>query len=393
MSTIAAPPWLERLVTACLGAEPQDPQLGDLSEQYARTLERAGGSSLSRVAAGLHYAAAAANVVLFTRVVDPVVRWVEDGALGLLEKLMNTMRRLAIPAVLLACSAFLVFSAVTVWQDWRRSEALLQAQQHEKAEVLAQRIEAFVGDVWRQLGWIGQAQWAALPVEQKRFDLVRLLRQTAAVGEVTFLDGDGHEQLEVSRLKMDVVGAGTDRSADPAFVEAKQNRFYVGPVYVRRNSEPYLTMAVALGGGRGVIVVSINLKTVLDLVAQAKADTGYAYVVDGQGRLVAHPDIKLVLNGTDMKGLPQVVAAFATTGHDKLLTGTNRSGADVWSVQAPVKGLGWRVFVELPVAETRAAFWIAMTRAGGLLLLAVAAALVAFRLGMRPGEPSRLARA
>ena len=35
---------------------------------------------------------------------------------------------------------------------------------------------------------------------------------------------------------------------------------------------------------------------------------GYAYVVGPQGRLVAHPDIWLVLRGTDMKRLPQVAA-------------------------------------------------------------------------------------
>jgi len=133
---------------------------------------------------------------------------------------------------------------------------------------------------------------------------------------------------------------------------------------------------------------------VWDSVARTTVgNTGYAYIVDGQGRLVAHPDVALVMRGTDMKGLTQVAAALAPSGNDAVAVGTNRKGAEVWSVQAPVKTLGWRVFVELPVAETRAAFWMAMGRAGGLLLLGVAAAWVAFRFGMRPAPPLRAASA
>ena len=35
-----------------------------------------------------------------------------------------------------------------------------------------------------------------------------------------------------------------------------------------------------------------------------------------QGRLIAHPDISLVLRGTDMKRLPQVAAALAAPDAD-----------------------------------------------------------------------------
>jgi Cache 3/Cache 2 fusion domain len=147
-------------------------------------------------------------------------------------------------------------------------------------------------------------------------------------------------------------------------------------------------------GRRDVTVVALNLKSVWDAIRQAKVvDSGYAYIVDSQGRLIAHPDFALVLRGTDMKGLPQVAAAFAPTGHDKLIVGSNLAGAEVWSVQAPVKAMDWRVFVELPVAETRAAFWMAMGRAAGLMLLGLAAALVAFRLGTRTADPLRPASA
>ena len=44
---------------------------------------------------------------------------------------------------------------------------------------------------------------------------------------------------------MDVIGSQQDFSQDPGFVEAKENRKYYGPVYFRRESEPYMTLAMA----------------------------------------------------------------------------------------------------------------------------------------------------
>ena len=43
------------------------------------------------------------------------------------------------------------------------------------------------------------------------------------------------------------------------------------------------------------------------MVSQIKVgERGHAYVVDAQGRLIAHPDISLVLRNTDMSRLAQV---------------------------------------------------------------------------------------
>src|SRR5205085_12645938 len=133
----------------------------------------------------------------------------------------------------------------------------------------------------------------------------------------------------VSRLSTDVVGSNVDRSTDPAFIGARANKVYFGPVSFRKGSEPYLTMAVWHGGpGSGVTVADINLKLIWDVISQIKiGQDGYAYVVDRQGRLVAHPDISLVLRGTDMSRLAQVEAALKPDGSDNApVDARNRAG-------------------------------------------------------------------
>jgi signal transduction histidine kinase/HAMP domain-containing protein len=271
-----------------------------------------------------------------------------------------------------------------VYQDNRRASIEVQK---EKAEAAAQRIESFVRNIENQIGWVAQAQWAALPVEQRRFDDVRLLRQVPAITELVQLDRQGREQLRVSRLSMDVVGAGTDRSAEPAFVEAIANRVYFGPVYFRKESEPYLTMAVAHGSKSGVTIAEVNLKLIWDVVSQIKVGKeGYAYVVDRLGRLVAHPDISLVLRGTDMSRLAQVAAALKSQGQDGgPVDATNRAGVSVLSAHAAIPALGWLVFVEVPTVEAQQPVIDAGLRALGLLVLGLmiaggAGALLARRM-------------
>ena len=239
-----------------------------------------------------------------------------------------------------------------VYQENRRASIEVQ---REKADAAAQKIESFVREIERQIGWVAYAQFDSLPADQRRFDYVRLLRQVPAITELAQLDRTGHEQLHVSRLSMDVVGSNIDRSTDPAFIEAKANKVYFGPVSFRKGSEPYLTMAVAHGGRGGVTVADVNLKLIWDVISQIKiGQNGYAYVVDRQGRLVAHPDISLVLRGTDMSRLAQVEQALKAQGGDEApVDARNRNGVSVLSAHATIPALNWLVFVELPTVEAQ----------------------------------------
>ena len=280
-----------------------------------------------------------------------------------------------------------------VYQENKRASIEVQS---EKAENAAQRIESFVLEIERQVGWVAQAQWANLPVEQRRFDYVRLLRQVPAITELVQLDRQGKEQLKVSRLSMDVVGSGNDLSKEPAFIEAMAHRVWFGPVYFRKESEPYMTMAVAHGGRGGVTVAEVNLKLIWDVVSKIRVGKeGYAYVVGPQGRLVAHPDISLVLRGTDMKRLPQVAQALEAPGTDsRTVDAFNLSGVSVLSAHARIPALNWLVFVEVPMLEAQGPVIDAGLRALGLLVLGLAiAALAGVLLARRMVVPIRTMQA
>ena len=284
------------------------------------------------------------------------------------------------------CVALLSNGLFEIVFSYREHTDALIRIQREQAEGAAEKIAHFIKEIENQIGWTTQLTWSASTIEQRRFDGLRLLRQVPAITELAQLDPTGKEQLRVSRLVMDLGAAQTDYSQAPKFAEAVAKKVYYGPVYFRRESEPYMTLSLA-GTRRdaGVSVAEVNLKLIWDVVSQIKVgEHGVAYVVDGDGRLIAHPDISLVLRNTDMTRLPQVSAA--RSGQAELVQeGVDLHGGKVLSAYAPVSPLGWQVFVELPAEEAYASLYNSIKRSGlimfgGLMLAFIAGLLLARRM-------------
>ena len=266
-----------------------------------------------------------------------------------------------------------------IWFSYREHQDALVRIQREQAEAAAAKIGQFLKEIESQLGWTTQLPWSTGTLEQRRVDALRLLRQVPAITELAQLDAAGHEQLRVSRLAMDVVASGADLSHDARFAEAAAHKVYYGPVYFRRESEPYMTLALA-GTSRaaGVSVAEVNLKFIWDVVSQIKVgERGQAYVVDAGGRLIAHPDISLVLRNTDLSGLAQVQAARSGAAPEQSRSVRDVQGRRVLSTHAPIAPLGWTVFVELPQDEAYAPLYASIRRSGALLLAGLVLAFLA----------------
>jgi hypothetical protein len=241
-----------------------------------------------------------------------------------------------------------------------RSQILLM-----QAEGIADKLAQFIKEMQNQVGWTTQLPTGTqLPaggysIQQRRFDALRLLRQAPAVIELSLLDAEGKEFYKASRLAMDVVGSGTDYSKEAKFTETVAKKIYYGPVYLRRESEPYMTLGLAgTPSDAGVGVVELNLSLMWDIVQQTKiGDRGVAYIVNAEGRVIAHPDFGVRKSLRDLSSLAQVEEARTPRAlTTRALTGAARIARDmndqkVVAAYARVAGPAWLVFVELPIDE------------------------------------------
>lgn len=280
------------------------------------------------------------------------------------------------------------------WFSYRDQRTTLDRLLALEAKSAAAKIQGFLDGITNQLGWLIQLPWTEEPDERRRIDALRLVRQVPAIVSLTLVDGAGRERLYVSRIGLNRVESRVNRSANEAVSGARSGQLWYGEVRYYRDSEPYLT--VAMSGNRpsvGVVVAEVNLKLIWDVISAIKVgETGYAFVLDDPGRLIAHPDISLVLRGADEATLAPFRAirdVIRRTGSD-VATGRDGDGQAVTAAVAPVAGPDWTVVVEQPLTEAFRPIYAALWRTGGLLLAGAAfAGLLAYALASRMTEPIR----
>ena len=307
----------------------------------------------------------------------------------------GTLLRKYLLALLLAVGLPLfAYSVVNVVFVYRQHRATLAEVQHLQAQAAAQRIAQFVREIEGQLQWATHVSWTddASALEPRRLDALRLLRQAPAVTDLRLVDGQGRERIAVSRLALNKLEPGTDRSQEPAFRQARADRAYHGPVTFRRETEPFMQLAVA-GSRReaGVAIAEVNLKHIWDVVAHIRVgQNGRAWVVDREGHLIAHPDISLVLRNTVLADRLPTQSEEATAGRASRepVSLISPSGQPVLASWATAEPLDWRVFVEVPEEEAQAPLRQALLQAavvgGASLLLAVACAVLLSWRMVRP---------
>jgi signal transduction histidine kinase len=203
-----------------------------------------------------------------------------------------------------------------------------------------------------------------------------------------------------SRIGASVPDPNVNYAAEPFFKSALSGHVFFGPINFPADSlEPRIIIAVPIeayaGATVGALAAEVNVRYVWDVVQQIHiGQSGYAYVVSSDGILVAHPDLQLVLQHTDLSGLRQVAALRA---HDDepsgtgLYTGLNGRYALVSYRRIP--DIGWTVLVERPLIEAYAPVLISLGRTGGILLAVFVLALgAAVRLAGRVVRPIEVLR-
>lgn len=302
-------------------------------------------------------------------------------------------RRLKIPLALkfVTVTAMLVAlllaagAAISLWSSYNEAEQSALAVQQTKAAALASRIDGAVSGIENQLAWTAQPSWRASGIEEQRADFAWMMQRYPAITELFYIDSRGFEQLKLSRMAPESIASMTNHANEPRFTDTVENGTWFGPVYVRNGAELAGSIGVRHADG-GVTVAELDLAFLADDARAVAGDGTQAFVVDGAGRLIAHPSRKPVSGDNDLSKLPQVAAALAASGPGTS-TGAvaEDSSAPALAAWAPVPRLGWTAFAQTPKAQALSPFntllWqTALLLGAGLLAAAVAGAWMARRI-------------
>ncbi len=309
------------------------------------------------------------------------------------------LRRTFILFLLLISAGLMTSGALELFFRYRESLEVIGSLQQEMAQGAAFKIRQYIRDIEKTMRASTQTRENVSRglSDAFRFPLLKLMKVSPAISTVAVYSMDGREILKESRIELVVSVKGDDHSGDKSYQTAREGRSYFGPVYFVRQSEPYMRIAVPLewfqGQVEGVLVADVNLKHIWDVISRIRVgESGYAYVVSGNGDLIAYPDISLVLQRLNLRHLEHVKAALEG-GSAALSTQPNLAGRNVFSTYAYIPELDWAVMVERPVSEAFAPLYGSLFRTALLLLvglgMAVAASLIVGRNVLRPLEVLR----
>ena len=289
----------------------------------------------------------------------------------------------------------LIAGGSEAWFGYHDQRARLNDLLDAEARLAAVKIQDFIEGLHDQLSWTVQLPWSDNTGDRRRLDALRLLRQAPAVESLSLVDPAGKERLFVSRIGLNRIEGGADHAANPAVIGARSDRIWFGPVTFQDGSEPFMTVAVA--GNRtavGVAVAEVNLKFIWEVILGIRIGrTGEAFVLDRPGRLVAHPDISLVLRAdeTAQKPLQALRAAILAQPAGQAATGQDISGKTVLAAMAQIPGMDWSVIVKQPADEAFGPIYAALSRTAVVLIAgAVLAAVLAYWLTQRMIGPIRV---
>jgi GAF domain-containing protein/HAMP domain-containing protein len=233
------------------------------------------------------------------------------------------------------------------------------------------------------------------PAEQTKI-MQSLLVNRTAIRQMAFYDTDNNETAMYSRVQSSASTRITDLVTTDILEETQQGKDYIGSVYYDvRTHEPLFLMAVpatsAIGIFQGTLVAELNLISMFNPVNQLKVgNTGYAYVVDNHGTLIAYKDFDRALKGEDV-GYITAVREFITNpsgaASKKALTYAGINGTTVLGTFVPLETPNWAVVTELPWQEAYQSSINLIVASGGILFIlaaisAVAGVLISRRLAI-----------
>jgi anti-anti-sigma regulatory factor/HAMP domain-containing protein len=314
------------------------------------------------------------------------------------QAVLSLTATLAIAFFTLSALVLLISSGLQIVSNVQAQRETISNKQQLIAQDATRTVSSFIQEKFSVLETaVGLTDPVTVsPAEQKQI-LESLLGPQPAFRQLVVLNAQDQEVAQVSRISLVAAGRISERLKSDILAQIKQGKRYISSVYIDPvTSEPLVLMAVpvtnALSDFQGTLVAEVNLKFMWDLVDQLKVgETGYAYVVDREGKLIAFSDTARVLRGENVSHV-QAVSAFiqnpASARATAVIIYPGITGAMVMGTYVPLETPDWAVVTELPQEEAyRAINQDVALSIGITLAMAVLAGLLGVFLARRLAVP------
>ena len=259
---------------------------------------------------------------------------------------------------------------VTVWRE-RHAEA---------ATVSARTLTMFLDRARQMLTTVGELDSGEDADLAKVIEHVLLSDTSRTVLEVVHVDGKGRVVGSAYRAASVLTDVFAVRQSN-WFHVARGGETYLGPIQISPSGVPYTVMAIPDRGG-GVIAARLDMGILWDLVGDMHfGKTGNIYILNQNGRMLAHDEPAFVLANTSLGRRPEFLTFLQVQASNPHATWSdtyeNFQGNRVLGMFTGLPGTNWVVVTEILAAEIYGASLRAMlVLAAGMLLLGLCVMLI-----------------
>jgi PAS domain S-box-containing protein len=261
----------------------------------------------------------------------------------------------------LSVVVLLLYGGMETFRDFKTHEEIVSSKQQIIAQDAAKTVSGFIDENFSILEaaiWLTDLD-VMEEIEQRQV-LQSLLGLRPALRRLVLLNTRNEIRAQSSRLSAHTTSQFTDRLKGIMPELGPAAKRIIGPVYIDSvTSEPMVAMAVPVtdvfGDFKGSLIAELNLKSMWDIVDHIRVgETGYVYVSDRKGNLLAFHDTALVLRGQNVAHL-RAVADFiqnhtgAQPNTAKIYQGI--TGLTVVGTYTSLKKPDWAVVIEIPLKE------------------------------------------
>jgi GAF domain-containing protein/HAMP domain-containing protein len=276
----------------------------------------------------------------------------------------NLTTTLAIAFFGLSALTLLIYSGVQIILNIQTQQVNISDREQLIAQNAANTVSSFIEEKFTELSvTVWQANPYLASSDGQTRILTSIMARQLAFRQLAIFDAQKNATALASRLQTNSSAASaifTGRITSELLDETQKGRSYISSAYFDEvNDEPLVIMAVpmidALGNFQGTLVAELNLISIWRLVNQLKVgETGYAYVVDRQGTLIAFSDTSRVLNQENESGIKSV-DVYMQNPSPVNAAGVNVyqgiKGTRVVGTYAALETPDWAVVIELPWNE------------------------------------------
>jgi len=300
-------------------------------------------------------------------------------------KQVKFFHKFALIMVLLVVVPLLIQGIMMVNINREALEVSVLETHSRLAQAIAEDINDYVSGLNLDLAFVlAFEKFPKMSWQEKMKVLLSVLSRHEDFILISVLNRKGEEVIKVHNPSF-VEGTSIliTRSNDPAFIEAKKTGVpRVGNIYYEGDL-PRINVVYPLEVDYEYVFVTATLRRLWRKIEGIRIGrTGYAFLIDREGRIIFHPELERAKNFEKAIGLPIVRQALAQVSNpiDENLLGEashNEAGSNVVGAYAWAESLNWGVIMQQSKGEAygsifrmrlNAIFWIVVSILGSVFI-------------------------